>query len=112
MKRNVELDKLLWPKEDLKRILILNYPGCKTASEAVKEIIAKNQTPSAVMSEQEKYKLMKGVIEELTILLKDFDYGLLPDGKQIELKNMPAKTIDEVYAWRDAWKSAVLSAKW
>jgi hypothetical protein len=55
---------------------------------------------------------MHDVIEELKVLLKDFDYESLPHGKREELANMPAKTIDEAKAWRDAWKAAVLSISW
>lgn len=111
MKRNVELDTLTWPKEDLKRILTLNYPGCKSAMEAVKDTLAKKSVTDS-RGRETIYQVMKATIEELTLLLKDFDYDSLPSGKREELQNMKAQSIEEIRAWRDAWKDAVLKSIW
>ena len=113
-KRNVELDRLLWPKDSLKRTLLMNHPGCDSAVAAVKSLIAKQDqlnidSPPEIPNE---FQVMHDTIEELKVYLKDFDYELLINGKREELANMPTKTIDEAKAWRDAWKAAVLKVSW
>ena len=93
-----------WPKESLKRSLLLNYPGCKSTTEALAFVKSqKNETPSEI----EKYERMRQAIIDIEVHLNGFDIVFMDTDLRIKLGEMPLKDLGDVQLWKEAWMRAI-----
>lgn len=97
-------DSNYWPKDSLKRSLLLNYPGCKSVLDAFHLTKQSGNTTSLKLpSINEDYVLMRDVIIELTSKI-DFDI----DELDVKTKESLANISDPVL-WRDSWLDVLRS---
>lgn len=113
MKRNYELDKLLWPKESLKRALLRDFPGCSNSLEALKKVIeSKNQTATQVPQQEDLPELLRTVIKSLEELQSQVDVDLIPLETRSILAELPLTTREEILEWESRWKLEIDLIKW
>ncbi len=112
-KRNFELERILWPADSLKRTLLKDYPGCKTAAEAVKKAIQdKNQTASQTPKEEDLGDVMRAAIREVEELQKGIDLDLIFQKTREELQSMPLNSKEDITLWKNAWVREIEKLKW
>ncbi len=93
-----------WPKDSLKRSLLLNYPGCKSTLEAFNLIKSQqSQTPLETPKVNEDYKIMRDAIKAIESAIGDFDIDNLSSDIRLQLNNIPLNNIPNVILWRDSW---------
>lgn len=92
-----------WPKDSLRRSLLLNYPGCKSVVEALeltKKTSSQNQRPTEL---SEEYKSMRQIIIDIENLINGYDIDLMGPELRDELKFMPLKNIEDAVKWKENW---------
>lgn len=94
-------DSSQWPRDSLKRALLLNYPGCKSSLDALalrkKELSSQELTASQTPSLNQDYIIMRDIINELTSLIT-FDIDELDIETRLRLAN-----INDSIEWKNAW---------
>ncbi len=103
-----------WPNGALKRHLALNYPGAKSAVEAVRmrisqtnpEIKTKIETAAQTMqmTAADKFKQVSDVI---ALRSEGKDLAMIPLSINDKLNKMPIETVEEIRAWGVAWLEAL-----
>ncbi len=100
-----------WPRDSLRRTLLLNYPGCKSATEAFE--LARNpankiQTP---LEPTQEYKSMRQAIIDIEVLINGFDIDLMDPELRESLKSMPLKNLGDIELWKSAWTEVMTKPK-
>lgn len=106
----------MWPKDSLKRYLLTNFPGCKSAADAVKAILSQKNTRTVRIEEVEPPKLPNLTTQQDPVVAKlqqvqdaiadkaeGLNLDLIPNERRAVLAAMPLTTVDEVRAWGVAW---------
>ncbi len=94
-----------WPRDSLKRSLLLNFPGCKSPLEALELIKSqRNQTASQSM---EEYKSMRQAIIDIELSLNGIDIDFIDSSLRENLRLMPLKCLGDIELWREAWMKAI-----
>lgn len=100
-----------WPEKSLEKLLESKYPGCSSAVEAVQKQINLNKNNPAPLAIEEppnpELAQMKEIINEVELMIKDFDIDFLSQSVRVALGKMPTTTIDEALAWKRAWAKAL-----
>lgn len=91
-----------WPKYSLKSVLDNQYPGCKTAVEAVKSVLAKKDKPVAGEKEDPVAKLIQ-VQNVIAAQCEGVDIEKIPEFRRKELSKMPISTVEEIRHWGFCW---------
>lgn len=108
-----------WPEGSLERSLLRNYPGCKTAVEALNKAL-KAKTPLAnivvehkpVETEREKYVALRDAISSTAHYVHHgFDTWLVPEEVRKRLNDMPINSVAEALFFRDAWVKEIRKIK-
>lgn len=103
-----------WPQDSLKRHLALNYPGCKTAFEAVRSVLkktpSKDETASQTM-EQTIVAKLKEVTEVIAERSEGLPIDLIPEIRRQQLADMPLDSVEEIRAWGISWISVLKDLK-
>ena len=92
-----------WPKDSLKRSLLMNFPGCKNSVEAMLKQKS-SQTPS-------EYKTMCQIIIDIEKALDGYDIDLMDFSMREKLSLMPLRNIGEALLWKDAWMEVLKRLK-
>jgi hypothetical protein len=92
---------IVFKKDSLKKTLLMNYPGCKSAVEAFE--FAKSQKIETASQASEEYESMRQIIIDVELAINGFDIDLMDGSLRAELRDMPLRTLDEAVLWRDAW---------
>ncbi len=97
-------DSEYWPKDSLKRSLLMNYPGCKSTLDAFNLVKSQsNQTATQTPSINEDYIIMRDIINELSSLIT-FDIDDLDINTRVSLAD-----IKDPREWKDAWLGVIRS---
>lgn len=104
---NNEDIKKSWPKDSFKRA----FPDCKDVNEAFNKVVNKKPIEDAAQAD-ELVEAMRLATKSLEEAQKDFDIDRISLTKRQHLANMPLSTVNEINLWRDAWISAIETAKW
>lgn len=93
--------------EDIKKILLLNYPGCNSIAEALEK-----QTKEMRPSLPQDLPLVETIgevfyesVNNIESYLNGFDIDLLDPKIRFDLSKMPTSTIPEIKLWREKWLS-------
>jgi hypothetical protein len=92
-----------WPRDSLRRTLLLNYPGCKSVTEALelaRKPSSSNQRPPELTKE---YESMRKAIIDIANVLDGYNIDLLDPRLREELARMPLKSLEDVEAWKQSW---------
>lgn len=92
-----------WPKDSLKRSLLMNFPGCKNSVEAMLKQKA-SQTP-------DEYKTMRQIIIDIEKELDGYDIDLMDFSTREKIALMPVRNIGEALLWKDAWMGILKKLK-
>lgn len=122
-KQNLELLRLLWPKDSLRRVLTRDFPGCKTALEAFQKIVSEkkpvgeHKARSLTKLKTEGHptpleNILRNAILEVERFQKDIDPTLILQKTRDDLALMPLETEEEIILWRDAWIREINSWRW
>ncbi len=111
-KRNVELDRILWPKESLQRTLVRDFPGCKSALEAVQKLLATKQETKPAAQAIDLGECLRNAIKHVEVLSNSIDQALLDEETEAALTGMPLTTEAEMKAWVNAWALECEKLKW
>lgn len=111
----IEEKRKNWPDRSLEKTLAMDYPGCKSALDAVKKVLSDKEpktevpilpTPPPILT-NEDYLLMKQAITDVETALKNIDISKLPDDVRNKIAKMPINTPIEAHNWRYAWLKAI-----
>ncbi len=91
-----------WPKDSLRRSLLLNYPGCKSSLDAL--ALTKSQLNESASQE---YKSMRQAIIDIELSLNGIDIDLLDSSVRDNLREMPLKTLGDIELWKQGWMTAI-----
>ena len=95
----------MFKKDSLKKTLLMNYPGCKSAVDAF-ELTKLNlsQRPSETSKE---YKSMRQAIIDIELSLNGFDIDEMDSFVRGELRDLPLKTLGGIEVWKEGWMKAI-----
>lgn len=108
----IEEKRKNWPDRSLEKALAIDYPGCKTAFEAVKKVLSEKDPhqiksvapiPRTIIPTKSDYEVMKQVVLEVEVLLKEADYSKIPAREQDRISKMPITNAAEAIDWKLAW---------
>lgn len=113
----IEENRRNWPDRSLEKSLVRDYPGCKSAFEAVQKVLSKEkpiQDQPALQPHQritkptnEDYLVMKQAILDIEIALKGIDLSKLPKETREQIAKMPITQASEALDWKAAWLKAL-----
>lgn len=113
----IEEKRKNWPDRSLEKSLVRDYPGCKSAFEAVQKVLGTKppqQDQTALQPTQritkptnEDYLVMKQAILDIEIALKGIDLSLLSKETREQIAKMPITTASEALDWKNAWLKAL-----
>lgn len=90
--------------EDLKKLLLVNYPGCKTVSEAL-EKEKKNRIPSPPqdLPSLTPVDVLRTAILDIQNHLNNFDIDFMDQELRLSLSKIPLDSVENITRWRDEW---------
>lgn len=101
------MDDITWPAEALRRTLLRDFPGCKTANEAVKKVMlnrTKDQSPAGTpVKALTDVEAVLWAIIEISDRAQAFDIDLMNQDLRKKLAEMPLTNRAELKAWTLAW---------
>ncbi len=95
----------MFKKDSLKKTLLMNYPGCKSAVDAFE--LAKSQLSERPSETTQEYKSMRQAIIDIEISINGFDIDRMDQGVRDSLKQMPLKTLGDISLWKEGWMKAI-----
>lgn len=112
--------KSSWPTGSLERSLVRDFPGCKSAIEALNKTI-KSITPTEIAitenkpvieSELDRYIALRESIKTIeNYEHHGFNTWLVPDHVRTRLNAMPIHSVEEARLWRDSWVKEIKKIK-
>lgn len=115
----IEEKRKNWPEDSKRQALTRDFPGCRSAFEAVQKVLSEKhpqqeqtalQTPRKTIPTKpanEDYLLMRGVVQEVEQLLATINFSKIPDKTRFEIAKMPITSAAEALDWKAAWQKAI-----
>lgn len=95
--------------EDIRKILLLNYPGCKTIAEALekqkRDIKGIVESPIIEVIPKTIVEIFNEAVKNIASYLDGYDIDLMDQQLRFDLSKMPLNTIPEINLWRETWSS-------
>lgn len=91
-----------WPKDSLRRSLLMNFPGCKNSIEAFEKLR---------ISKPSDYEIMRQIILSIEKELDGYDIDLMDFSLRERVSLMPLRDIGEALRWKDAWMEILKKLK-
>lgn len=92
--------------EDLRRMLLTGYPGCKSVLEAF-EKEKRNRSPSQDSTLLEPIDVLRKAIKQIQDHLNALDIDLMDPELRLRLSKIPLDSVENINRWRDEWLRVV-----